>query len=143
MGELQKVCKPQRLPDLSYLNTTEQQAILKALTTVIAVLVKLQDHKHLAASQVSQSACLAPALQLTSMACLCFCCDSPLHLAAPATADAQCTHGLQENLEKEEASTMPAAALADPLRWLQAQLQGGERFLGRVSSPVILQHPLT
>ena len=36
---------------------------------------------------------------------------------------------------------MPAAALADPLRWLQAQLQGGERFLGRVSSAFILQHP--
>ena len=85
VGELQKVCKPQRLPDLSYLNTTEQQAILKALTTVTAVLVKLQDHKHLAASQVSQSACPASAVQL---ACLCCCRDSTLQLAAQATADA-------------------------------------------------------
>ena len=142
VGELKRACEARPLPHLC---EAEKLVLVKVFATLLAVLLKLQQHKDVPLRLISTMT------QVCGRACSLLphaCAAMQMPWLPPPAQHACClgmnmtsTPGLQAERESQEEKAMPRPALADPVAWLQAELQlpRCSDFLGGVLASTTLR----
>ena len=142
VGELKRACEARPLPRLC---EAEKLVLVKVFATLLALLLKLQQHKDVPLRLISTMT------QVCGRACSLLphaCAAMQMPWLPPPAQHACClgmnmasTPGLQAERENQEEKAMPRSALADPVAWLQAELQlpRCSDFLGGVLASTTLK----
>ena len=122
--DLRRACEARPMPRLC---EAEELVLVKVFTTLLALLLKLRQQKDVPLRHISRmTQVCGQACSLLLHACAALLWPPPQQTAPAARARAcllTSKPDLQAERQDHKAEAMPRSALADPVAWLQAQLQ--------------------